>query len=51
MDKQTTSKPEAYEKPQIRVLGSVVELTQGSTGLNGDGILEGKKAKNKGSSG
>lgn len=49
MDKQTISKPETYQKPQIRVLGSVVELTQGDTGLNGDGLLSGKKAKNKGS--
>lgn len=40
----------SYERPALKVLGSVTELTRGSAGGHGDGFLPGKKPKkNKGS--
>lgn len=40
----------SYERPALKVLGSVTDLTRGSSGGSGDGFLPGKKPKkNKGS--
>lgn len=44
-EKQTTSVPPVYEKPQVKVLGTVIDLTLGDTGVNGDGLLSGAKTK------
>lgn len=41
--KKNESARKVYEAPKVRVLGSVVELTLGDTGVNGDGLLSGAK--------
>lgn len=41
MESSTTK----YQAPEVKILGSVVELTLGAAGGNGDGYLPGKKPK------